>query len=152
MPERTVTRRGKSTLRERVFLPAFLLVLVIGLAVIAYVDAPDAPDAHARLAAGITWLVAAGIGTGQQLVLARKGRLILRRAVDRDRARVTNRRWATTWAWALIGIAVALTAVLTGSAKSVLAAAFGGYLAAIAPVMLYIAFVVRPDEHIGEDL
>ena len=136
-------------MRERVLLPLILLVLALGLVYIAY---DEAGDGRTRLIAGIVFAISAAAATLQQVASARAGTLIVRRAAEREARQAANRRAAPFW---VIG-AVAVTAIAGGlvadNVKAVVTAGLAGYIWAITPVLLYIAFVIRPDEHVGEDL
>jgi hypothetical protein len=84
------------------------------------------------------------------LVRHRSGRLILRRAEDRERQKEVNassRRNGPV----LLAIACGVLAI-GGLWQHIAAALVGGVFTAVGPVLLWIAFVLRPDEHIGEDL
>jgi uncharacterized protein (DUF2062 family) len=80
----------------------------------------------------------------------RKGRLILRRPEDRERQRATNEA-SMRWTPLLLGVIIGAT-VVGGAAQPIAFSALGGVLTAIAPVMLWIAFVLRPDQRPGEVL
>ena len=139
---------------ERVFLS---LVFVIGVAALAFFsfdevgDVPAAERTAARNAVVVSWVLAAAVGILYQLWLWVNGRLILRDPRDRaeNHGRITRALPVTTAV--MIAVALAVGA-LTGPVKGVLFGMFGGFILSITPVMLYIAFRLRPDQRRGEYL
>jgi hypothetical protein len=124
----------------------FVTLVVIGLAAAA-VEA--AADGHA-LEVGAAWLAAFAATAVAMLVRHRSGRLILRRAKDRERQGATNRAGRSLIP--IIVTAVIALNVIGGPARDVFVAAMGGIFTAVGPVLLWIAFVLRPDQRPGEDL
>jgi hypothetical protein len=131
---------------ERAFLTLFVTFVLIGLAAAAVEAASD--DHAPEVGAG--WLAAFAVTAVAMLLRHRSGRLILRRAKDRERQGATNRAGRS-----LIPIFVAVVITLNAigvPARDVIVAAMGGIFTAVGPVLLWIAFVLRPDQRPGEDL
>ena len=76
--------------------------------------------------------------------------LFLTLFLGREVQRKTNRA-SVPIGWALAGVLVVLVSA-GGLAADVAVAVLAGTLTAIAPVLLWIAYALRPDQHIGEDL
>lgn len=144
--------RGRPS--ERVFLTAFLLLLVAGLAFVSVDElgrvSPDQRSA-ARLAVAAAWLLSAGTVAGLQFSQHRRGALIVR---DPARRAENQKRLALSARVAIpiaVGGAVVL-GVLGHAFKAVVAGLFGGAALAFVPTLLWIAFALRPDENRGEPL
>jgi uncharacterized membrane protein YfcA len=131
---------------ERAFLTVFVTLV---LTVLAGAAIGAAADGYA-LEAGAAWLVGFLVTAVAMLLRHRSGRLILRRARDRERQRAANQAGRSLTP-AILGAVMAL-AVVRGLARHVAFAVIGGIFTAIGPVLLWIAFVLRPDERPGEDL
>jgi hypothetical protein len=131
---------------ERLFLTLFLGVVV---AVLTVMTVSAAGDGHALALAG-AWIAGFGIAALLMYHRHRSGRLILRRAEDREVQREKNRA-SVPIGWALAGALVVVTAV-GGLTADLAVAVVAGVLTAFAPVVLWIAYVLRPDQRPGEDL
>ncbi len=77
--------------------------------------------------------------------------MILRRARDPERQQVYNESGPLVYVLVAVPLA-ALAGFFGPLAPHMLLAFYGGAALATAPVMLWIAFVLGPDEHPGEDL
>lgn len=121
---------------------AFVLGVVAIIAVTsvgAIRDAPADERTAAALFAGSAWLVSFAVGVALNLVHARRGTLILRdpaaREANRQRIRAMNPK-------ALIVPAVAVSigiGYLSPNAEAVYGGLLGGFLLALAPVVVWIA-------------
>jgi hypothetical protein len=131
---------------ERAFLTAFITLCLLALGAAA-VEAALAGHAVEVI---IAWAGTFAVTATAMLITHRSGRLILRRADDRRRQAAINQasRRATPL---ILGMTVLLVA-LVGLDRHVVFAALGGALTAFGPVLLWIAFVLRPDQHLNEDL
>jgi hypothetical protein len=84
------------------------------------------------------------------LIRHRSGRLTLRRASDRRR-QAARHKASRGWVPPIVGAVLVVLAV-GGLSRGIVAAVIGGVFTAIGPVLLWIAFVLRPDQHVNEDL
>jgi hypothetical protein len=131
---------------ERAFLTTFFALVLLALGFFAV---RAALDGHATEVV-VAWAATFAAVSAWMLVRHRSGRLILRRVEDRRRQAEINaasRRLAPL----LLGVPLVILG-LFGLDRHVVYAVLGGAFTAIAPVMLWIAFVLRPDEHPDEDL
>jgi hypothetical protein len=135
---------------ERLFISLFMAV-VIAAAVGAGVDAWGDADGETRLAIVLAWAIPfAGLAL-YELLLWRRGRLLVTDPEERAIARERNARQARIWIWPAVGLAVVL-GVLGGQPQAIVLGMFGGAILAMAPVLLYVAFVLRPDQRVGGKL
>jgi len=131
---------------ERLFLTLFLGAVVTTLTVMVI---SAAARGHAVAITG-AWLAGFGLTALEMYRRHRAGRLILRRAEDRERQQQKSLA-SVPVGWALAG-AFAVLLVVGGLVADLAAAVLAGTLTAIAPVLLRVAYALRPDEHLGEDL
>jgi hypothetical protein len=131
---------------ERAFLTTFITLCLLALGAAA-VEAALAGHAVEVI---IAWAGAFILTATAMLIRHRSGRLILRRADDRRRQAAINQ--ASRHATPLILGTVVLLIALVGLGRHVLVAALGGAFTALGPVLLWIAFVDRPDQPLNEDL
>jgi hypothetical protein len=129
---------------ERAFLT---LVMAVFLAVVAVNNAQAWRDGDQRLriVLAVTWALGLLFAAGFQLVRWRQGRLIIRDPEERERVRAANAERSGRYTWPIVGVAIGLAA-LGGDVVAVLLAAFGSLIVGFGPLVLYIAFVVRPDQ------
>jgi hypothetical protein len=129
---------------ERVFLTAFLGVCLPVLALIVLAGFRDGGDA-VRVA--IVAVGAAGLlgSVAHQVVLWRRGDLILRDKKARERNRTRIEKVGKPLGYALGGAAVAAGAVL-GEVETILATLFGSVMLGYTPVLMWIAHVYLPAE------
>lgn len=98
----------------------------------------------------VAWIAGIAVVSVVMAVRHAPGRLILRRADDREEQRLKNES-SRSWSWPIVCLVVVVAAA-GGAARDVAFGALGGALTAMAPVLLWVAFVLRPDEHPGADL
>jgi hypothetical protein len=137
---------------ERAFLTVVLTAVVAVAAAVAVAAWRDG-DAAVRWAVAAAWLVPLLAVAGAQVRLYRRDRLILRAPGERsaNRVAVLAARDATLAGRPppvhLLTLALSLAlGIAVGEPQAVVMSAFGGAVLGFAPVMLYIAFVVRPDQ------
>ena len=131
---------------ERAFLSLFLGG---GLIVLAFATIDHARDGNARLIIG-TFAGTLAVAVVALWLRHRQGKLILRKAADRERQAETNQR-SLAWTPLIVGIVVAVGAA-GGDLEGVFVAFILGLWLPGAPLLLWIAFKLRPDQHPGEDL
>ncbi len=131
---------------ERGFLSLLLGVTLLVVGFVVFERARDGDAALIAGAFGVTLLLT----LVAMAIRHRQGKLILRRAADRERQAETNRR---SLAWTpLILVAVAAVGAAGGDLQGVFLAVLLGVWVPGAPLLLWIAFKLRPDQHPGEDL
>ena len=131
--------------RDRLLMAGATLCLV-ALPLVLCLEAAE--EGHA-VAVGVGWAVALAATLAWFVVLRRRGPLVPRRAADRERQLAVTRRnarWTGPGVAALLGVAVAFGEV----GRYVALAALGGFVTAVAPLALWIVFVLRPEP--GKDL
>ena len=131
---------------ERLSLTLFFGVVVTTLTVMTV---SAAARGHGVAIAG-AWTAGFGLTALTMYSRHRAGRLILRRAADREIQRRKNLA-SVPIGWALAGALVILLSV-GGLAADLAVAALAGTLTAFAPLILWITYALRPDQHIDEDL
>ena len=128
-------------------MPSFLLFVITVCALVSW---DSYRESEATVRAGI--IIAAGVGlfatVVHQLVLWRRGDLILLDRERRERNRRRVQEVGVPLGYAAGGVLVAV-AYLLGDAKGVLLAFIGGVIAGYTPLLLWIAFVIRPDRQTG---
>jgi hypothetical protein len=129
---------------ERLLLTSFFAVTITACALFSWEGFREGDES---LRVGIIGAAAVGlVGTAvHQLVLWRRGELIVHDPEVRERNRERNQRVGIPLGSALGGLLLAVGFVL-GDAKALLFALGGSVLLGYAPVLLWIAFVIRPDE------
>jgi hypothetical protein len=135
---------------ERLFFSLFLPFIVLGAAGASLDGWLDA-GRDARLTIALAWLVPLVSLGVYQLVLWRRGRLIITDPDERVIARERNARIAKVWMWPAMGLAAGLSGI-GGAAHAVISGVLGGVMLAFTPLVLYIVFVIHADEHAGEHL
>jgi hypothetical protein len=138
---------------ERVFVATFLGVVIVVCAVIDGSSWPNAGPA-ARIAVVALWVLCGSAVAGWQWRVARRGQLTLRDPAAREANARRIARWqgSARWAFPAMVVIVLVLGILTHQAKALVAAAIGGTTLGFAPVLLWIAFRLRPDQHRGERL
>lgn len=131
---------------ERAFLSVFFASVLVGLVAFA-VEASGRGNGAEVLAA---WGVGAAVTALLMAARHRTGQLILRKASGRKRQAEVNEASRRSTPFAVAGFAV--VALIGGVARDIAFAALGGVLTMLAPVLLWIAFVLRPDERPDDDL
>jgi hypothetical protein len=135
---------------ERLFLALFLPFLVFGAAAASVGPWRDG-DSDTRLMIALAWIVpVVGLGA-YQVLLWWRGRLVITDPDERELARERNARNGKRWLWPAVGLGLGLNAA-GGHVMAVVSGLVGGAVLAMAPGLLYTAFVLRPDEHVGEHL
>jgi hypothetical protein len=79
----------------------------------------------------------------------RAGRLIVRDPTTRLTLRQRNQALASRWAGWIAAVAI-IAVLFLPQVTAAAMALFGGLLLGYAPVVLWIAWVIRPDQHRGE--
>jgi hypothetical protein len=135
---------------ERLYLALFLPLIVLvtaGVSIDAWLNA----DRTTRLTIALAWIVpVVGLGA-YQVLLWWRGRLVITDPDERELARERNARNGKRWLWPAVGIGLGLNAA-GGHVMTIISGLVGGAVLAMAPGLLYTAFVLRPDEHVGEHL
>ena len=80
-----------------------------------------------------------------QLVRWRQGRLMILDPEQRELQRAANLQQRSRWMWPAVGVALGLGA-LGGNFLAVIMAAFASLILGYTPLLLYIVFIIRPDE------
>jgi hypothetical protein len=129
---------------ERLWLTVFFAAVIT---VSALVSRQAFRDGDHSLRVAI--LVAAAVGligaVAHQVVLWRRGELIVRDREQRERNRERNLRVGRPLGWAIAG-AVLIAGVYFGDVKALFLALVGAMLLGYTPVLLWVAFVVLPGE------
>ncbi len=134
---------------ERLYLTVFFTVFLALAGLFAWEGYRDGDETQ-RTAIVVVAAVGLAGTVIHQLVLWRRGTLILRDPEQRERNRERIDRGPMQLGWAL-GVAAVLAAGYFGG-KGAIFALFGSLLLGYTPVLLWIAWVVRPDKHRGERL
>ena len=133
---------------------AFFLAWV-AVAVVASLDSIDAVDGSDRTAATravvAAWVAGVLFAVGLNALEWRAGRLLLTDPADRAANRGRIDRSRALWSLPVLAAAMALAAV-SPTAVGVIAGLLGGFVLGLAPLLLWIAFALRPDEHRDERL
>jgi Na+/H+ antiporter NhaC len=125
---------------ERAFLTSFFTLVLLAT---GFVAVRAALDGHATEVI-VAWAGAFAATAAAMLIRHRSARLILRRPEDRRRQAEINE--ASMRVAPLLLLVPLVILALLGFGRHVFFAMIGGAFTAIAPVMLWIAFVLRPDE------
>lgn len=133
---------GVAQRHQRAFLTGFLVVC-IGVAAASTAEAWSGGSNRLRAALVAAWLVGITCAVAHQLLRRRRGRLIVRDPQDRAEARERALAQRNLWLWPVVGGAAAAAAA-GGHVVTVLGALFGGLLLGYAPLLLYVALVLRP--------
>jgi hypothetical protein len=139
---------GRFVLRhERFFLTTFL---VAGIAVCAIASWMAFRDGDTAQRVGMVVAAAVGLaGTAvHQFVLWRRGEFIVLDPEQRERNRERNTRTGIPVAYALVG-AFLIAAVVLEDLRVLILPLLGGATLGITPGLLWVAWVVRPDEQEG---
>jgi hypothetical protein len=129
---------------ERLFLSTFLLTC-IAVAAWACWEAYKTGERELRITLLAAWSGGVAFAIVQQVVLWRRGRLIVRDVAQREANREQNRSLARLLVAPAIGLSL-IAGIVLGDAKAVVLALFGSLMLGYAPVLLWIAFVLRPDQ------
>ncbi len=134
---------------ERLVITAVVPALLAGTVLVSLDAARE--DESSRGALVILWVVATAAGILHQLYLWTEGRLIVRDPDERERLRRKNESRIPLYI--AIGVAVSLiggAGVLGVPVRAIVAATSGGLILAYTPVLLWIAWVIRPGQRRGE--
>ena len=129
---------------ERLALVGFLC-FILGVAVWNNAEAWRDGDQRLRIALAATWILGVSFTAVVQLVRWRQGRLMILDPEQRELQRAANLQQRSRWMWPAVGVALGLGA-LGGNFLAVIMAAFASLILGYTPLLLYIVFIIRPDE------
>ena len=148
------TRQVRLWRSERLLLSLFLGSLVAGMALLSLDAIQSVEPRHrptARVAVGAAWALSALGGLAVQLVHRRRGTLILRD--PRERAANRSRIRKSLPGWLAVGVGGALSLGAFGhTVKGVVFGLLGGFTLSFLPLLLWIAWMLRPEDREGERL